>query len=358
MFNNKMRKVAIFSANLNVGGIQKSLVNIMKSGALNDCEVDVFLFSDEVFYDISNIPSNITLNFLKPLPFIYKLMPFGVIYRFFRPDFRVLEKDYDVAIDFDSYQHSTALGALKAHAKKRIMWIHNDVQIKIKEEKKYALLFKLMRSKYKYFSEFVAVSDGIVNPFREASGCHSQPIYVIPNFIDADSIISNSMEDTDIKVDPNKLNIVSVGRLCHQKAYDIMLPEIKKVYDERKDIACYLVGDGPEREALERQVKALGLEDIVMFTGNLKNPFPIVRQMDAFCLMSRYEGQGMVLWEAKALGLQLVFSKHLEKYNKGLRGVESIANTLINLQKTHKEFDHLEDYNNNIFNDIKSLLCN
>ena len=52
--------------------------------------------------------------------------------------------------------------------------------------------------------------------------------------------------------------------------------------------------------------------------GNQPNPFPYMDRMDGFVLTSRYEGQGMVIWEAKALGLPLYLSKNLEAYNPGV----------------------------------------
>ena len=60
------------------------------------------------------------------------------MYKIYNPI--VLNKEYDLAIDFDSYQMHTAIGALKCKSKKKAIWIHNDIQIKIKEEFKYRIL--------------------------------------------------------------------------------------------------------------------------------------------------------------------------------------------------------------------------
>lgn len=356
MGTKRSRRVAIFADNLNVGGIQKSLVNILGSGALDGYEADVFLFSKETFFDLSAMGANIHLHFLKPLPYWYRGIPFGILYRLHKPDPEMMRYSYDVAIDFDSYQNATALGALQVRAKKRVMWIHNDMQIKLKEEPKYAFLWRMMRGKYKYYTEFAAVSQGIVEPFRQASGRNDCPVYVIPNLIDTGEIFRRCGEEPQTKVDNAKLNIASMGRLCHQKGFDLMLPDIQKVYAQRQDIACYIIGDGPDRQVLEQQVKDLGLEQVVHFTGNLPNPFPVLKQMDVFCLESRYEGQGMVLWEAKALGLELVFSKRLEKYNPSLTGTEDVVGDLLKAQKRQKTMDDLSDYNGHIQQQLKLLL--
>lgn len=352
------KRIAIFSDNLKVGGIQKSLANILLSNAFSNYEVDVFLFDKETFFDISSIGNNIHIHYLKPMPYLFKAIPFDIIYKLCKPDLLVTEHEYELAIDFDSYQNATALGALKAKAKKRVLWIHNDVQIKKREETKYNILWTLMQGKYKYFDEFAAVSEGIVEPFRTASKRFDCPIHIIPNIINAKEVQTRSLEKCDFTADQSKLNIVSVGRLCHQKGYDIMLNDISEVYKKRKDIYCYIIGDGPKKDALIKQTEELGLEDVVCFAGNLSNPFPLVKQADVFCLESRYEGQGMVLWEAKALGLNLVFPKHLEKYNPDLAGVDNVPKALIDAKKYPKAEDDLIDYNNAVISALKKLADN
>lgn len=353
----KIKRIAIFSDNLKVGGIQKSLVNVLKSNAFDGHIVDVFLYDNEVFFDTSLIKDNVTLYYLKPMPYWTKAIPFDILRLFVAVDKQILEHRYDVAIDFDSYQNATALGTLKANAEKTVMWIHNDMEQKRKEEPKYNLLWNIMRGKYKYFDEFAAVSEGIVEPFSRCTAVDKGKIRVIPNIIDSAEIHSKCEEKSPVEVSDDKLNLVSVGRLCHQKGYDILLNDISKVYAERKDIELYILGDGPDRDALEGQAKSLGIENVVHFLGNIANPFPILKQMDVFCLESRYEGQGMVFWEAKALGLQLVFPKHLEKYNPQLVGEDDVVQKLLTVQKQPKELDDLADYNNAIIEGL-SLLIN
>ena len=84
---------------------------------------------------------------------------------------------------------------------------------------------------------------------------------------------------------------------------------LAQVKQSRTDFHFYLIGDGPGRAALEGQIRELGLEGFVTLLGNQTNPFCYMDKMDGFVLTSRYEGQGMVIWEAKALGLPLYISK-------------------------------------------------
>ena len=64
----------------------------------------------------------------------------------------------------------------------------------------------------------------------------------------------------------------------------------------------------------------------------------------------------MVLWEAKALGLPLIFPKRLEKYNMALKGTENIEAALLNLQKTEKKRDDLRAYNEEISRRLRTLI--
>ena len=79
--------------------------------------------------------------------------------------------------------------------------------------------------------------------------------------------------------------------------------------------------------------------------------------MDGFVLTSRYEGQGMVIWEAKALGLPLYISKNLEAYNPGITGCSDMVQALIHAQKpAQKTYDDLSVYNAEISARIRAIL--
>ncbi len=350
------KRIAIFQSDLHVGGIQKSLVNLMSLEAMDRYEVDVYLFERDVFFDLSSIRPHIRIHYLKSFPYFFRVVPFGLIMKLM-PRFKFAsDQPYDVAIDFSNYQQDCAFGALTIPAKKRVMWIHNDMEIKYHEEPKYRILWRFFHSKFQYFSEFVAVSDGIIQPFRNRTGLKDAKVTAIPNLIDTGEIFAKCKAPIEFQVYPNKYNIASMGRLCHQKGYDILLDTLGRVCKKRKDLACYILGDGPDREALEQQARKNGLENVVHFLGNQTNPFPYLDQMDAFYLESRYEGQGMVLWEAKTLGLRLIFPKRLEKSNLNLKGTEDIEAALLHARREPKEKDDLHEYNDEIVRRLIHLM--
>ena len=349
-----MKQIAFFQSDLRVGGIQKALVNILNEIDYSKCCVDVFLYDDQCFFDVPS-HENLKIHYLPPMPSFYRLLHFGIV--------KAISKDvtggkeYDVAVDFSSYRQECAVGAIKAHARKRVMWIHNDVEIKRANEPKYRVLWHFFKGKLRHYDAFAAVSPGIIGGFRRVTGITDKPIVSIPNHIDTGEIFRKVGAPIDFTVDESKLNLCSVGRICHQKAYDLLMTYLAEVKKTRSDFHFYLIGDGPDRAALEQQIRELGLTEDVTLLGNQPNPFPYMDRMDGFVLTSRYEGQGMVIWEAKALGLPLYISQNLEAYNPGITGYADIPAALLKAQKPKsKAYDDLSAYNNAISESLRKLL--
>ena len=347
-----MKKIAIFQSDLKVGGIQKALINILNEIDYTRCQVDVYLFDQDCFFSLP-AHENLRILFRKPYPWMNRLVYFSLLRRF--APIRA-EQDYDIAIDFNSYRNECAVGALTVPAKKRVMWIHNDVEIKKRNEVKYRILWHFFKKKLSCYDEFAAVSPGIIDGFRRTSGIYDKPITPIPNHIDTDEIFRKVTEPVDFTVDPACYNLCTMGRICHQKGFDILMGYMARVAERRPDMRLYLLGDGPDREKLERQIRDLGLAHVVTLLGNQSNPFPYLDRMDGFVLTSRYEGQGLVIWEAKTLGLELFLAENLEKYNPTIPSRPDLVEALVNARRRDKHYDDLSDYNRAIGEALAKVL--
>lgn len=349
--NGVMKKIAIFTDNLNVGGIQKSLVNMLNMIDYKKFIIDVYLFEKKNFYDIPKQANIIYLN--KPFKLL-NFIPFKIAYKIYNP--RIVNNEYDLSIDFDSYQMHTAIGALKVNSKRKSIWVHNDIKLKMKEEPKYRILHFFFKNKYKYFDIYNAVSKGALDSFKELENYDHKIYNVIPNYINVNEIRDKMLEQCELKVNPYKTNIVTLGRLCHQKGIDIMLRNISELNNYRNDFHLYIIGDGPDKRALEKQAEYLGIRDKVTFLGNQKNPFKYLNIMDLFYLTSRYEGQGMVILEAMVVGLDILIPKRLEKYCPLVKGNKTEIQYLRNYKKKQKkDFNNLNEYNNKITKKLNNL---
>lgn len=347
-----MKRIAIFQKDLSIGGIQRSLLNMLTNMDLSSYEVDLFLFAEPEICSTEEL-RNINIYIIRPLFYLNRIVKFNTLRKLFTYD--LPEKEYDLAIDFNSYSNECALCTLGINAKKRIMWIHNDIEIEHKNSLKYRILWSNFKDKYKYYDEFVAVSDGIVKPFIKKTGIKDKKITVIPNIINTIQILNKSREEIDFNVDRYQTNFIFVGRFTHQKGIDILLDYFARAVEQRKDIHLYLLGSGPEELKIAQIIESLQLGNYVTVLPAVENPYPYMAQMDSLILTSRHEGQGMVLWEAKALGLDLIFEKHLEKYNDNIVGSDDIVNSIVNQKKHIKHFDSLDYYNLKIKNSLYEL---
>ena len=106
---------------------------------------------------------------------------------------------------------------------------------------------------------------------------------------------------------PTRPRVLFTGRLHPQKNLGVLIdawPAVVRATGAR----LILVGQGPERERLEGQARALGVADHVVFHGAVADPADVLRAADLFVLPSRAEGMSNSLLEAMATGLPCVAS--------------------------------------------------
>jgi glycosyltransferase involved in cell wall biosynthesis len=96
--------------------------------------------------------------------------------------------------------------------------------------------------------------------------------------------------------------IGSLGRLTEQKGYDLLVRALPALPDAR----LVLVGDGPERSALERMARELGVAERLTITGWVTDAPSRLEGFDVFVLPSRWEGMPLGILEAMHAGLPVV----------------------------------------------------
>lgn len=345
------KKIAIFQYDLLVGGIQKSLVNLLNAIDYKKYDIDLYLFNKNIFFN--NVNKNVNIYFLPKYPYFFRLISFPILFHFLKTK---ITKEYDIAIDFNSYSMECAINCLKVKSKIKYIWGHNDIKQKYKEELKYRILFEAFHQKYKYFNKIIAVSRGVKVSLMDMLNLKKHQIQVIPNLILADEIIAKSKKKTDFHVDKNYYNLISVGRLTHQKGFDILLNNMKQAIKENNKIRLYIIGDGPLFLKLKAFINKNNMQNNVFLLGRQNNPYVFMKQMDSFILTSRYEGQGMVFLEAKVLGLNIIMPKHLEKYITDIKGYKEWSTDFLTVKNENKVIDDLKEYNTSILNKLNDLL--
>ena len=103
--------------------------------------------------------------------------------------------------------------------------------------------------------------------------------------------------------------LISVSRLSNEKNIDFMIEAVASLRRQtRVPFRVLMIGDGHQRERLQRRINALGLHDTFVLTGTVapEDMATWYRMGDAFVFASKSETQGMVILEAMAAGLPVV----------------------------------------------------
>ena len=144
------------------------------------------------------------------------------------------------------------------------------------------------------------------------------PIYVPVHKLGFDEQTLNTAEQEKFQegtnkfreIYKNKFNFLTVSRLVTIKNIDLQLKTIAKLSKNYPEIVLHIVGEGPEHTNLEQQVRALQLEEQVVFHG-VKNGVDLgvfYKESDCFLLTSFYEGWGMVIVESGTAGLPVIMT--------------------------------------------------
>lgn len=131
---------------------------------------------------------------------------------------------------------------------------------------------------------------------------------LIPNGIDIAAVQrAEAMDRSTLSIADDAFVVGMIGRLSPQKAPDVFIRAAKLVHDSINNSAFIIVGDGEEREAVERFAKDNGLRLVV--TGWTDKPYSYLKVFDVAVLLSRWEGFGLAVVEYMAAEKNVVASK-------------------------------------------------
>ncbi|MEO8435282.1 MAG: glycosyltransferase family 4 protein [Pyrinomonadaceae bacterium] len=154
----------------------------------------------------------------------------------------------------------------------------------------------------------------VCGPFAEDlshAGVPRDRIIVCHNSVAAPPVVSEdskrALKERLGIVDGERI-VLAVGRLSREKGHRDLVDAITRLRELNSELKFKLVvvGEGPEREDLERAVSQKGLAAFVLFIGHVENISPYYAIADALALPSHSEGSPNVLLEAMAAGLPVI----------------------------------------------------
>ena len=139
------------------------------------------------------------------------------------------------------------------------------------------------------------------------------PVHVIPNGFKEDLFCPKEMSECRkvLGLPLDRKIILSVGIYEEVKGQKYLIEAVSKIIPDRKDILCVLIGFGTQRQVLEKQIRALGLEEHILLAGKKPhNEIPLwINACDFFVLPSLNEGNPTVLFETLGCGKPFVGTK-------------------------------------------------
>ena len=311
-------RILIVNGHLHVGGVEKSLINLLRSLDYTKYQVDLLLVEDLGDY-LNEVPKAVRIIYrdLKPTygaffdvlaraaregrwdTFSHKLSLTIAAkkdkraLRMLLP--RELRQEYDAAI---AYRVGLPLDlvAYAVRAKKKLAWWHHG------EFDYPAATVKTWHRGFEQMDRIVCVSDSVRKMITPNFPGLENRMCVVPNMIIPEEIRAAAEAFQPYAGVQGKTILVSVGRMSEEKHMMVTVYAMRELKRRGIDnLVWYLVGDGVQRPAIEQRIRDYGLQDCFVLTGNLANPYPYMKNADLFVHPSQVESQGICVLEAMAL---------------------------------------------------------
>jgi glycosyltransferase involved in cell wall biosynthesis len=321
----KKETILFVNGHLNVGGVEKSLADLLCAIDYSKYDVDLLLLEAKGVY-LEQIPHEVNVIFHDPTyvygpafktvlgnllharfsDCLYRLIllltPFigERMYRFFQPLLKIRNR-YDCAIAYRVGEPNKIV-SLSVNARKKICWWHNGHCDYTPQE-----IRKIDRL-WKNIDFLVSVSEGCKQMLQEKFK-FDRAIYVIPNTINVKAIAQMAGDVNPYPNDRDKI-IVTLGRLCQEKhMVDIPLIAQKLLAQGHKDFKWYIIGDGAKKEEIIASINEKNLSEFVVVLGWKTNPYPYLKFANVLMHTSYVEAHCLTLLEAMALKTPCVATK-------------------------------------------------
>ncbi|MFM2357476.1 MAG: putative glycosyltransferase [Candidatus Parcubacteria bacterium] len=293
-----IKKILIIINNLGVGGAERVVVHDVNEMLKMGLDVKLITLKNEKEFSLEG---GLLLEKHKKI-----LIPFASFFDF--KSWRKLHKeikDYKPDLVVTHLWFANTIGRLAAYfaGVSRVISFEQNVYDSIKTKKMFFVDWFLQIFSNKIIAVSEAVKKSLIRHFIKES-----KIEVIHNSIDIEpfqrSITPNIKVRKEFAIPTDAFLYIFIGRLIHQKAVDIILAAFKEVGSG----FLLIVGQGNDREDLEREVEKKGLSGRVVFAGVRHDIPQLLSSADCFILPSRYEGSPLVLIEALAAGISIIVS--------------------------------------------------
>ena len=299
MENRNKKDLLFASYNMDLGGIEKALLNLVNRIDKEKYNVTIILEEKKgIFLDL--IDKDVRVEVCKVSNYKDAIIRKAInVSR--KLWFKILnDHNYDFSCCYTTYSYSSSKLTLMASSN-TALYVHNDYAIVYPDDNDFYHFFDSRN--IREYNNIIFVSNENMNGFIKKYKDLKDKCVVFNNFVNTEEIRAQSKEKIDAKKDKNKTLLIFVGRLDDAaKKVSRQINLVKEI----KDLELWIIGDGPDRERYEKEVKDNHLEKKVTFFGRKQNPFPYMNEADYVILTSDYEGFPVTYLEAITLDKNVI----------------------------------------------------
>jgi len=291
-----MKKVIFFAYDLNIGGIEKSLVNLLNE-LVNYYEVTLVLEKNEgtlkpslsnkvkiLEHKVSSLKITLIrkcINYLRRLIFMFKH-----------------KNKYDFSCAYATYLYSAVKLSLIS-SKNNAIYVHSDYT-NLYNEKDFLNFFNT-----RFINEFkniIFVSNQSKDNFIKHYPNLKNKTKVINNLVNTKEIIEKSKEPLIKEINNEDIIFTFVGRLVEEsKKISRLLECFKILINNNKNIKLWIIGNGEEYINAKVFIEKNNLKENIILEGEQTNPYKYMKNSNYIILTSDYEGFPVVFNESAIL---------------------------------------------------------
>ena len=210
------------------------------------------------------------------------------------------------------YAHSSKAGALARIAdlglKNKVIYNPHGWAFNMQQSAKKKEMYKWVEKISAHFCDkIVCISDAEKESALREKICKPSKLQVIYNGVDLEEI-KNTVPKTrkELHISEDAFVVGMVGRLSKQKAPDVFVKAAKLIKQKIPNAYFLMVGDGELRDQVEEMIHNFDMDSSFLITGWVNDPTAYMKVMDVGCLLSRWEGFGLVLPEYMTCAVPIV----------------------------------------------------
>ncbi len=357
-----MKKVVFFSKNLNIGGMEKALVNLLN--ALSEyyevtlvLEEKTGILLKSLAKDIQVLEYQLSKN---KIAFLRKIINMGkrIVW-----SLKYYHK-FAFACNYATYSY---IGSRLAQISSlnSALYIHSNYYGYFKENKEdYQNFFN--NHHLNKFKHLIFVSKESKEAFTKIYPEYQDKCVIINNIVDYKNILKDSLEKVNFKFKRNDKNFLFLGRLDNSsKNFPLLLNSFNEALKKDKSLKLFIIGSGPDKKNIVKYIKEKALEENIFLLGEKKNPYPYLKRSDVLIMTSFYEGFPVVFLEALVLNKPIMTTVimqdnylNMQNYATLLeKNEKDIAKKILDFKKENKKYlIDFKEYNLKIIEEIKKLV--